>query len=143
VSTSSNPTLAEPAVVRRILDRTRATYLKLKPHVALVEQALTAAPSPDLSLKSAKTVELLHSTFEEDQALADRMTGVLKEFAAAEETLNAAEAAHTSGTLSDDALQQLKRVAFFVSRFPEAMKSDALLTQLFPMPAVIQADAAE
>lgn len=150
MSTSSNAPVdtTDLTVARRILDRARPTHAKLKPAVDLVDRALAGAggqpmadPAEPFALKAAKTVELLQATFEEDPALAERIAAVVAEFKATTATMNAADAAQSAQTLSDEQLQALKRSALFLSKFPEAMKSDALLAQLFPLPAVLQADS--
>lgn len=150
---SSNSELATPAVVtQRILQRTRATHRKLIPQVALVHRAMAGAGKAiesgippevlgtSLTLKAAKTVELLQATFEEDASLAAHVEGVLSQFREASETLAEAEAAMLAGGLAEEQVQALKGVAVFVSKFHETARRDALLAQLFPAPEVIQAD---
>lgn len=155
--TATTPTdpAAQLALARRILGMARATHGKLAPQVIDVVRALRAAgvatgggfAAADLdaapSLKSAKVVEMLQGTFQEDAAVAQRLDQVVGRFQAAGEALDRLDAAQAAGAVTQAQLDELQQAALFLGKFHEGMKGDPLLAQLFPAPQVLIADEAD
>lgn len=150
--TSANP--PSPLVVtQRILTRTRGTQRKLKPQIVLVVRALIAAGrdvdggfstaelAAPLPLKGAKLVEVLQATFSEDTALAKRIEAVVAQYQEAEATLGQVERELAAGEVPPARVEALKQAAYFLSSFHASMQGDALLAQVFPPPAYLQAGA--
>lgn len=154
-TTTPTDPAAQLALARRILGMARATHGKLAPQVIDVVRALKAAglPAPegfaagDLdappSLKSAKVVEMLQGTFQEDAAVASRIEQVVARFQQAGQTLDAIDAAQAAGAVSTEQLDALQRTGLFLGKFHEGMKGDPLLAQLFPAPQVLVADESD
>ncbi len=154
-TTTSTDPAAQLALARRILNMALATHRKLAPQVIDVVRALKAAGVPagggfsdaDLaappSLKSAKVVEMLQGTFQEDAAVAARVDQVVARFQQAGATLGATEAGLAADAVSPEQLDDLQRAALFLGKFHEAVKGDPLLVQLFPPPQVLIADEAD
>lgn len=153
-STPTDPA-ARLALAQRILGMARATHRKLAPQVIDVVRALKAAGVPagggfsaaDLdappSLKSAKVVEMLQGTFQEDAAVAAKIDQVVARFQEAGQVLDGTAAAIAAGALEPEQLDELQRAALFLGKFHEAVKGDPLLVQLFPPPQILIADEAD
>lgn len=138
----------------RILAKTQATHLKLKPRIALVVRAMVAAGhrieglsddllATPLSPKSAQVVDQLRSAFAADQVLAHQIETALVRFLRTADTLRSVEDAIEGMVLQESLVQELKLAAFYLSRFHEAVKDEPLMAQLFPEPRVLQADAGQ
>lgn len=140
-------------MARRVYARAQATHLKRLPQIVLIARALAGAgrsvdaglPEAQLTaalpLKAERQVENLEATLREDAGLADRVVQVLERYREAAGVLATAEQVLDGAQPEAVDLEALKQAAFFFSRFHELVKDDPLLSQLFPAPQLLEANA--